>query len=128
MLLLSVVIAGLCAQLINGNYLFLGYPQVPQDNSFWALGLVMICSMLAGISGGAFSKILFRLLKWRSSRKFTTQLILVALIGLLFALTAYYLGERQLYSGKESINVVLFGTGELTWYEVLSRFFMPLIH
>ncbi len=126
-LLLSVIIAGLGAQLINGHYLFLGYPEVAKDYSFWALGLIVLCSLISGIAGGLFSKILFRVIRWRAGKKLLTQLAIVATAGLIFAATFYYLGERNLYSGKESINVVLFGTGTLPWYEVFTRFFMPLL-
>jgi len=126
-LLLSVVIAGLTSQLINGNYLFLGYPIVSYNQGAWSLFLIVICSMTAGAAGAGCSKLLVKLIRWRSSLSAKDQLIVVGVIGLIIATTFYYLGSRHLYSGKESINVVLFRTGELAWYEGITRVSMPVL-
>lgn len=126
-LLLSVVISGLTAQLISGNYLFLGYPMVTKNHSAWAMFLIIICALCAGMLGGISSKFLIDLMRWRSSKPLKTQLMIVATLGLIFAAAFTYLGPRNLYSGKESINVVLFATDELPWYEFLTRVSMPVL-
>lgn len=126
-LLLSVVIAGLTAQLINGNYLFLGYPVVPTAFGVWGIFLVVTCSLLSGLAGSLCSKILVRLIDWRSSRSFRTQLLFAVALGLLFATVFVTLGSRNLYSGKETIHAVLFPQGSIPWYEAVCRTLMPVL-
>lgn len=125
-LLLSVVIAGITSQLISGSYLFLGTPVVDKNYSIVALSLVMLTAFLSGIGGGLFTKILLIVLRWRDTQSTRTQFIIVAVVGLLLAVVFHNLGSRHLYSGKESIHLVLFGGDTLPWYESFTRFFMPL--
>lgn len=125
-LLLSVIIAGLTAQLINGNYLYVGYPKLDQNLSFSALGLIVLCGILSGIMGALFSKALLALNKWRAGKKIFSQLLIVGFVGLILATVFYFFGERSLYSGKESINMILFSSTEVPFTETLSRIFMPL--
>jgi H+/Cl- antiporter ClcA len=126
-LLLSVVISGLTSQLLNGSYLYLGTPVVPKDNGLWAMSLVVVCSLLSGMLGGVFTRVLIMLMRWREKKKLAMQFLIVAGVGLLFALVFHELGHRHLYSGKESIHAVLFLNEELPWYESLTRFFMPIL-
>jgi H+/Cl- antiporter ClcA len=126
-LLLSVIIAGLTSQLLSGSYLYLGTPVVPKDNGLWALSLVMLCSLLSGMLGGLFSKILLALMRWREKKKMAIQIAVVAATGLFFAFIYHSLGPRNLYSGKDSIHAVLFGTEMVPWSECLTRFFMPIV-
>lgn len=126
-LLLSVVISGITAQLINGNYLYLGYPQIPKYHSLWSYAVVFLVGGITGILGGLSSKALIKLIRWRASMKIQNQIIVAGLAGLIFALTFYYLGERNIYSGKESINAVLFSSKFIPWYETFSRMLMPIL-
>lgn len=126
-LLLSVVISGLTAQLLNGNYLYLGYPNVLKSYSFTVLAVVALCGLVAGILGGLFSKILLTLSKWRSDQTLQNQVIIIVGCGLILGFGFFFFGSRSLYSGKETINHVLFSTEALPWTETLSRFFMPIV-
>lgn len=126
-LLLSVVISGLTAQLLNGSYLYLGAPVVLKSYPFIVLGAVALCGLVSGILGGLFSKILLSLSKWRASKTIQNQVLILIGCGLIIGFMYYFFGERNLYSGKESINYVLYSQGELPFIEVLSRFFMPII-
>lgn len=126
-LLLSVVISGLTAQLINGNYLYLGYPVILKSYPFVVLSGVALCGLVSGILGGLFSKFLLSLSKWRASKTVQQQVMIVIGCGLIIGFIFYFFGERNLYSGKESINYVLYSDGTLPWTEVVSRFFMPII-
>lgn len=126
-LLLSVVISGLTAQLISGNYLFLGYPTVPRGITAWSVSLIVVCSVLSGVAGAVSSKVLLTLMKWRSTRPLRSQVMIVIGLGVLFALMFNFLGAHCLYSGKESINAVLFGKDGLPWYEFLSRLMNPIL-
>jgi H+/Cl- antiporter ClcA len=82
-LLLSVVISGLTAQLINGNYLFLGYPIVIRKYSFAILAGVALCGLVSGILGGLFSKLLLKMSKWRAEKQFKHQIMIIAGCGLI---------------------------------------------
>ncbi len=126
-LLLSVVISGLTAQLFNGSYLYLGYPVIMKNYTFVVLFAVALCGLVSGLLGGVFSKILLALIRWRSSKPIQQQVFIVITCGLILGLTFFFFGERNLYSGKESINFVLYSNGELPLIEVASRFFMPII-
>jgi H+/Cl- antiporter ClcA len=126
-LLLSVVISGLTAQAISGNYLYLGYPSVPSDNTLWSLFLVLITAGLAGILGGLFSVSLLGLIRWRSSLTLKKQVLIAGAIGLIFACAFHFLGPRNIYSGKESINAILFANAGVPWYEAVSRSIMPVL-
>lgn len=126
-LLLSVVISGLMAQLFLGNYLYLGYPSVPQDHTAWSLGLIICTAFLGGIAGGVFSKLLLSLNSWRADKSVTIQVLLILAVALVIALVFTFLGPQNSYSGKEAINGYLFSTSETFWYTPLTRFFMPLL-
>lgn len=126
-LLLSVVISGITAQLINGNYLYLGYPHIPDYHSFWGYALVLLAGVTTGVLGGLSSKMLLALIKWRSALSIKKQIIIAGLAGLIFAFTFYFLGERNIYSGKESINAVLFNSKFIPWYETFTRMIMPIV-
>lgn len=126
-LLLSVIIAGLTAQVINGNYLYLGYPKLPPHTSFSVLSLIALCGIISGIMGGIFSKTLLALNKWRAAKKLATQIFIVAAIGLIIAASYYFMGSRSMYSGNETINAILFSDSHIPFYETISRLLMPLL-
>lgn len=126
-LLLSVVISGFTAQVILGNYLFLGYPQIGPYMRFSYVALICVLSLLVGVLGSCFAILLARIIIWRFSKPFKQQILIVGMVA--FALIASYIlfGERSIFSGKESINYVLFSKGELQFSEVLMRFFSPAL-
>lgn len=126
-LLLSVVISGLTAQLLNGNYLYLGYPVILKSYPAVVLAAVALCGLVSGILGGLFSEILLALSKWRATKTIQNQVMIVIACGLIIGFMFYFFGERNLYSGKDSINYVLYTQGDVPWIEVVSRFFMPIV-
>ena len=126
-LLLAVVISGLTAQLILGNYLYLGNPLVPSSNTISMLFGIALLSLVCGMLGSLFSKVLSALILWRSQKTITTQIVIIAGIGLLLATSFYFLGSLSLYSGKEVINQSLFSGVAVSWQLSLSRFFAPLL-
>ena len=77
--------------------------------------------------GGLFSKILLALIKWRQKQSVSTQLLVVALVGVIIATVFYFEGPRFLYSGKDSILHVLFSTQDVTLLETLARSIMPIL-
>lgn len=126
-LLLAVVIAGFTAQLLIGNYLYLGYPKVRTSMSFGTLLTVSIVSVMAGILGAIFSKLLTRLIAWRFLKTFKQLLFIAGTIGLAMVGIYYFFGARAIFSGNESINFILFAEEEIPFSEVLFRFTSPLL-
>lgn len=125
-LLLSVVISGLTAQLMLGNYLYLGYPTVPKDNGLYVLISIAGLSLVCGILGSLFSKTLIFLIKWRSKKKITTQIVIIGVVGIILASFYYFTGPLSLYSGKEVINQALFSSESIQWPLAITRFLGPL--
>jgi H+/Cl- antiporter ClcA len=126
-LLLSVVISGLTAQLISGNYLYLGNPTVSGEMNAATLVVVVLVSLVTGMAGALFSKLLSAFIDWRSSKSFTIQLSMVLGCGLILAFLLTSFGGLSLYSGKEAINSILFDRADVSVGVTLSRFFAPLI-
>jgi H+/Cl- antiporter ClcA len=126
-LILSVLIAGLVAQLLMGNYLYLGFPQIFSKIEIKALVTVSLVAFASGILGSMFSNFLTHLSKWRKLKTFKQQCLISISVGIVLASVFYFLGERNLFSGKESINFVLFNSKQIGVVETISRFIMPLI-
>lgn len=127
-LLFSVVIAGITAQLIIGNYLYLGYPQVSNYLDWKVIIAIMLTALSAGALGSLFSALLVPLIKWRKSKKMATQLVIAGFVGVFLAVSFYYFGERAIFSGSESINYVLFRRDEgIPFSEMILRFVTPLL-
>lgn len=126
-LLLSVVISGFTAQVILGNYLFLGYPQIAPYMNVASILSICVLSLLCGVLGSIFAVLLAKMIIWRFSRPFKQQIMIVGLIS--FTLIGAYIlfGERAIFSGKESINYALFTKGELNFSEAVMRFVSPLL-
>ncbi len=126
-LLLSVVIAGLTAQLAAGNYLYLGYPRVPKLYGFTLILVAGGLGFACGVLGGCFSKLLAWLTRWHEGNALSTQLLTVAGVGVVLAASFLYLGGPSLYSGKEVINQTLFSTEPVGIPLALARFLTPLL-
>lgn len=126
-LLLAVVISGLTAQLFLGNYLYLGNPSVPKGNGFSMICGIALLSLVCGILGSSFSRLLTKLILWRSRKSTSMQIIVIVSIGLILATSFYFFGSLTLYSGKEVINQSLFSGEAVSWQLTLARFFGPLL-
>jgi H+/Cl- antiporter ClcA len=126
-LLMSVLVAGFTAQLLLGSYLYLGYPEISAKSDFFVLSAVASVSVVSGIAGSLFSKFLLLLTERRKRLSLKNQFVVAALVGVTLAFFYYFMGSRAIFSGKESINFVLFDSGPLTISECAARFFAPLL-
>lgn len=126
-LILAVLIAGIVAQLILGNYLYLGFPQIYSVIEIKALLVVSSVSLISGILGALFSRFLLLLVRWRKSKTVRDQILITFGVGLVIASSYFFLGERNIFSGKDSINFVLFDLAPMGWIEASSRFVTPLL-
>lgn len=126
-LLLSVVISGFTAQVILGNYLFLGYPQITPYMRVSYISLICVLALLCGVLGSVFAILLSRIIVWRFSKPFKQQLIIVGLVGVALVGSYILFGERSIFSGRKTIEYVLFTNEKLPLSEVLMRFFGPAL-
>lgn len=126
-LLLSVVISGFTAQLILGNYLFLGYPIIGPHMKFSIVALICLLSLVCGIAGSFFAIALSRIIIWRFTRPFKHQILIVGLISFILIGSYILFGERSIFSGKETLNFILFSKGNIPLSEVFMRFVSPLL-
>jgi H+/Cl- antiporter ClcA len=124
----SVIIAGLTAQWLIGPYLYLGYPKV-SDLSLWIIAPVMLVAIFTGITGGAMSKLILKILIWKSRLKLTRHHVLYVLFcALTIACTAHFFSPEIMGSGKETIEHALFTNDKYSnWYTPLLRIAGPIL-
>lgn len=126
-LLFAVVIAGFTAQLIMGNYLYLGIPEIHFTNALNNIAIVSLVAFLSGAMGSLFSITLVKLIRWRKSKTLGTQILIVCCVSAVLMSSYFLFGERTILSGKESINNVLFSRNNLAISEMVMRFLSPLL-
>jgi H+/Cl- antiporter ClcA len=118
----AVIIAGLTAQGFLGPYLYLGYPDV-SNLKFSIFFGVIATAILGGLGGSLMSKATLKVMRWRSSLKRTSQVLLyVFLAALVVAAIAFFINERILGSGKDLMTTVLFSNQKYeSWDTALMR-------
>ena len=125
----AVIIAGLAAEAILGPYLYLGFPKV-NDLSAYIFAGVMLVSVIAGLAGAYFSKIILQLMAWKQRRfKRPAQHYLWVLVcGLIIAFTFYFISPTVIGSGNEIMNPLLFSKDKsIEWYVPILRTVGPII-
>ncbi len=125
-LLEAVITAGLVAQLINGRYLFLGFPKVIEITPSQYLPLIVI-AMSCGFMGAAFGWLLYHAIKIRMQLPIKKQYFVVMLAGVLFSILVFFVSKYSIGSGKTLIAEILFKSRDVEWGDVLSRFFGPIL-
>ncbi|HEV7620495.1 MAG TPA: chloride channel protein, partial [Flavisolibacter sp.] len=118
----AVIIAGLTAQGMLGPYLYLGYPDVSNLHFSIFFG-VILTAIIAGIGGGVMSKLILKIMKWRSTIQKQYKIVLFILFaGLIVASIAFFINARILGSGKELMATTLFSQNKyVTWDTVMFR-------
>jgi H+/Cl- antiporter ClcA len=58
LVMLAVIIAGVIAQGLSGNYLYFGHPTIVGESIFFLLLEALFIGIIAGIAGGLFAKLL----------------------------------------------------------------------
>lgn len=104
----AVIIAGLTAQGFLGPYLYLGQPDVDNVSSIMYLSVVII-SLMAGILSVLTCKSILRLRDWKTGLDMKETVVYIIASGLLISAIAHFLNDHILGSGKELMNVLLFG-------------------
>src|SRR3954454_2209499 len=97
----AVIIAGLTAQGLLGPYLYIGYPNV-NNISRWIFFSVILVAVVCGISGSGMAKLIFSILKWKTTfKKGSHQYLFVVVSALIIASLAFFIDQRAFGSGKE---------------------------
>lgn len=107
-LLAAIIISGMMAQWLMGNYLFLGYPKVLSYSGFSMVPEAIVVGALTGLAGGFFSVMLFKLSSLRIKVKSALRLgFITIVIGFMVALLIQY-DPRAAGSGVSLISDFLF--------------------
>lgn len=130
-LLLSVIIiSGLAAQSILGNYNYFGTPTI--SNTGWAIVMPVLCSgVLCGLFGGLFSWLLLwpqraakaRLWVWRQHH----PIIFAGLCGLIVSVIGILSAGVSFGSGYAITAQAIGGQIDLPWYTAISRYLATLV-
>lgn len=113
----AVIIAGLAAQGILGPYLYLGFPSVNGLSSYIFIGVIIV-AVISGLAGSIMSKVILRLMTFKSRiAKPSHQWLLVAGFGLVIAAIAFFINKSILGSGKTLMTSLLFSdVKHVMWY------------
>jgi H+/Cl- antiporter ClcA len=124
----AIIISGLTAQGLLGPYLYLGYPKISNPSSSIFLGVILV-AVIAGLAGSGMSKIMLILFKWKSTFRFRYQhLLYVAGCAIIIALTAIFLDDKVLGSGKDLMAHSLFTADKYSpWYLPIMRIGGPIL-
>jgi H+/Cl- antiporter ClcA len=124
----AVIIAGLTAQGMLGPYLYLGYPKV-NDLSSYIFLYVAVVAIFSGAAGTFMSKLILRILKWRSeSKSKRTELLYVIGVALVVATVGYFVSTSIMGSGKAEMTQILFTDNKYAgWQLPLMRIIGPVL-
>lgn len=127
-LLTGVIIAGLTALNFLGPYLYLGYPNLEEVNS-WIILLTIPLAILTGLSGSGMGRIILYVFKFKKRLKNNFQhIVFVALCGIAFAGLVILFNGQILGSGKEIMVDTLFTElKEVEWYLPILRMLGSII-
>ena len=122
----AVIISGVVAQWLLGSYLYLGYPQL-QTIEFSFLPIALLTGVVTGFCGGAFGRLLFLLLRFRTRIFSVSGLALVTLACGLAMAGLTWLMPQTAGTGVEVITGFLF-RGEVSSPQLVGvRFFGTII-
>lgn len=127
-LITAVIISGFASQMISGPYLYLGYPKIlPMEMEL--IPTVVIISILCGMLGALFGKIIFNLAKLKTQYINSAKLLALVSIfcGLLTAAIIYFVDHRFMGSGKELLLSLLFTEEKSELHVTVLRFFAPIL-
>lgn len=125
-LLEAVIAAGLVAQLLNGPYLFLGFPQIPVMHRNTILAVLLV-SIACGLAGALVGRVLFFGLRLRAKFNFKQSLAFVFCLSMAFAVLVYFTGITSVGSGKAIISDILFRGQESSALVSFGRVLGPLL-
>lgn len=124
-ILLAVIVAGVTAQALLGDYLYFGHPVLP-PTTLWLLPIAALLGILGGIFGGAFAKGL----TFSNRLPFLKSWWIRALVcGILCSLIVYFSHGATAGSGYEITKDTLMGqsSNELPMFFPIGKMFTTLL-
>ncbi len=106
-LISAVIVSGLVAQWILGSYLYLGFP-VLERVTFSVLPVVMLVAVVCGLAGGAFGRLLYRMVRRRMAIKQFKRLLGITLLSSFGLALLIYLEPRASGAGNDIMTDLLF--------------------
>lgn len=127
-LFVAIIVAGITSKLILGSYLYLGSPSVP-EMKFIGFFYVLLASAVAGGFGYLFSLLIISFVRFKQKlNSFIKNIIWVVIIGFLFALIVYNIGNQATGSGSKIISKLLFNDNYIMdWFSFPTRFFGTIL-
>jgi H+/Cl- antiporter ClcA len=111
-LLTAVVIAGVTAVALQGNYAYFGStPASLKLGGAWLA--VLVCGVAGGLLGGLFSSMLIHGSRWLAPLRKRRPLLIAAVCGLLIAAIGLLSGGATYGTGYDQARQVVTGTGEV---------------
>ncbi|HTY99329.1 MAG TPA: chloride channel protein [Rhodocyclaceae bacterium] len=129
-LMITVILAGLVAIALMGNYNYFGH--LKADGTLRTLaGPVLFCGALCGVLGGAFSRLLlwpqkspgFFAWRWRRAH----PIRFAGVCGLVVALIGWLCDGTSYGSGYAITSHIVTGEVHVPWYTAISRYAATLV-
>lgn len=109
----AVIIAGLTALSLQGNYIYLGQTSVTLPTEIWpSIYAVLLCAVIGGLLGGLFSQILISATRWIKPLITSYPAITVISLGLIIATIGYFSGHTTYGTGYEAAYGIVTQTHE----------------
>ncbi len=122
--LLAVIISGMTAQWIMGDYLYLGKVGIHAAAPFITLFLCPFLGALGGSLGGIFGKLLFYgVNQRRKAKKNLTHLLWILGLSAIFIGLAFFSHGMSLGPGTEKISLLLRENTSTSFISIWIRFF-----
>jgi H+/Cl- antiporter ClcA len=126
----TIIVSGLVAVALLGNYSYFGHLKVAALDRFIALPIV-VAGLVCGVAGGLFSRLMLsplahkeaRIWRWRARR----PVVFAGLCGLIVALVGWAGGGLSFGSGYQITSQVATGQIVLPWHAPLTRFAATLV-
>lgn len=123
-LITAVVIAGITAITLQGNYTYFGSTRVTIDVISSALLAVVVCGIVGGITGAFFSYLLVHGTRWINPFQSRWPLVVAAICGLVIAVTGLLSGGLSYGTGYEEARILISGEGDIdhaySFYKMLA--------
>lgn len=123
-LITAVVIAGITAITLQGNYTYFGSTRVDIDIVSGALLAVLVCGLVGGITGGLFSYLLVRGSRCINPFRNRHPLVVAGICGLIIALMGLASDGLSYGTGYNEAKQLLSGAGQVdagyTFYKIIA--------
>lgn len=118
----SVIIAGLIAQAVSGNYLYFGKNEISMALVGELLPFALAC-LLIGILGALFGWLVVQVLDWRVRLKTSTRFLMTIICGLGVAALTVMFQRAAVGGGRSLIVEILSSQQDTSWSLGFVRFF-----